>query len=204
MAFGLTFFTVASGLRLAGDSVAYAYKFTGKGGQLKDLDGLEIGLVDDPTVKLLEGSVTGYEQVADRDAVYDALVSGGLTEIVPGLALGIDSLSSIETGDKAVRLAVAGQQPVLVFRSASVSEITKVGDGGYIWDLPTGTFTILKAAADTYQSDLGGKVEQMIADRAAAREARDFAEADRIRDALSEAGITLEDGAGGTTWRRAG
>ena len=168
MAFGLDFFTVAPGLRLAGDSVAFAYKFTGKGGQLKGLQGLEIGLVDDPTVKLLEGSVTGYEQVADRDVAYDALIAGGLTEIVPGLALGIDSLSSIETGGGSVRLAVAGHQPTLVFRNATVQEVTKVGDGGYTWDLPAGAFTTLKAAADAYQSDLKTKVEQMIADRVAA------------------------------------
>ena len=61
MAFGLTFFTVAPGLRLAGDSIAYAYKFTKKGGEGDGLQGLEIGLVDDPTVKLLEGVVSGYE-----------------------------------------------------------------------------------------------------------------------------------------------
>ena len=168
MAFGLDFFTVAPGLRLAGDSVAFAYKFTGKGGQLKGLQGLEIGLVDDPTVKLLEGNVTGYEQVADRDVAYDALIAGGLTEIVPGLALGIDSLSSIETGSGSVRLAVAGQQPTLVFRNANVQEVTKVGDGGYTWDLPAGAFTTLKAAADAYQSDLKTKVDEMIAERISA------------------------------------
>ena len=38
--------------------------------------------------------------------------------------------------------------------------------------------------------------------RLAARKAKDYAEADRIRKALAEAGITLEDGPGGTTWRR--
>jgi cysteinyl-tRNA synthetase len=45
-------------------------------------------------------------------------------------------------------------------------------------------------------------VESMIADRAAARSARNFGESDRIRDALAQAGIILEDKPEGTLWRR--
>ncbi len=46
-------------------------------------------------------------------------------------------------------------------------------------------------------------IEALIAARAAARAQRDFAEADRIRDAMATEGITLEDTAEGTLWRRA-
>ena len=45
-------------------------------------------------------------------------------------------------------------------------------------------------------------VEAAIAERLAARRARDFARADAIRADLAERGVLLEDSASGTTWRR--
>ncbi|MCK7576130.1 MAG: cysteine--tRNA ligase [Chromatiales bacterium] len=57
-------------------------------------------------------------------------------------------------------------------------------------------------------ADAGGpsdaEIETMIEQRRAARADKDWAEADRLREALTAAGIVLEDGPQGTTWRRAG
>ncbi len=46
------------------------------------------------------------------------------------------------------------------------------------------------------------RIEAAIAARTAAKKSKQFAEADRIRDELKAAGVVLEDGASGTTWRR--
>jgi cysteinyl-tRNA synthetase len=46
------------------------------------------------------------------------------------------------------------------------------------------------------------EIETLIAKRNAARAAKDFATADAIRDELAAAGIKIEDGPEGTTWRR--
>ena len=47
------------------------------------------------------------------------------------------------------------------------------------------------------------RIESLLAERMAAKQRRDFAAADGIRNQLRAAGIVVEDGAGGSTWRRA-
>jgi len=73
--------------------------------------------------------------------------------------------------------------------------------GGVLGLLDQDPETYLKAgAADDDLSDAA--IDDLITRRTAARKSKDFAEADRIRDELQDAGIVLEDGPGGTSWRR--
>jgi cysteinyl-tRNA synthetase len=57
--------------------------------------------------------------------------------------------------------------------------------------------------AEWFQGDAdASSIEARIAERTEAKKNRDFATADRIREELRSEGVILEDGPGGTTWRR--
>ncbi|MFY9974888.1 MAG: cysteine--tRNA ligase, partial [Chromatiaceae bacterium] len=72
-----------------------------------------------------------------------------------------------------------------------------------------GILGLLQADPETYlrgeEGDTGlddAAIDALIAERLAARKSKDWARADRIREDLAAAGVILEDGPGGTTWRR--
>jgi len=66
---------------------------------------------------------------------------------------------------------------------------------------------VLDAGAWAESTEVGGaladaEIDALVAARSEARASRDFAAADRIRDQLSEAGVVVEDAAGGSRWKR--
>ena len=60
----------------------------------------------------------------------------------------------------------------------------------------------LKVGDQRMPSEDDAEIDALVAARTAARTAKDFAEADRIRDELAERDVVIEDGPTGTTWYR--
>ena len=71
--------------------------------------------------------------------------------------------------------------------------------GGVLGLLQSDPKAFLQAGAGLDEAS----IQQQIVARAAAKKARNFTEADRIRDELLAQGIVLKDSAGGTTWEAA-
>ncbi|MEW6354275.1 MAG: cysteine--tRNA ligase [Pseudomonadota bacterium] len=78
--------------------------------------------------------------------------------------------------------------------------------GGLLGLLQDDAENYLQAAAGAAAQDAITKeeIERLIAQRNLARKNKNWAESDRLRDVLKARGIILEDGPGGTTWRRLG
>jgi cysteinyl-tRNA synthetase len=74
--------------------------------------------------------------------------------------------------------------------------------GGMLGILHDDAETYLRGGEAVDEGPSDAEIEGLISQRLAARKAKNWAEADRIRDALKGKGVLLEDGPGGTTWRR--
>jgi cysteinyl-tRNA synthetase len=151
------------------------------------------------------------EMAAAGEAIegLDALVrrAGGATIDVEGAPLDEDTVTAFRTAmnnDFGTPAAVATIFDAVKRANVSIDKgdhfvaaslIATVGRLAAVLGLEVG------ATAEA-GDDESAEIDALVEARVAARAARDFAAADRIRDALAARGITLEDTAAGTLWHR--
>ena len=90
--------------------------------------------------------------------------------------------------------ARAGQLAATLRRLGGLLGILQADPDSYLQGVP--------AAGAEQAGPAATRIEALIAQRLAARQAKNWTESDRIRDLLKAQGVVLEDGAQGTTWRR--
>jgi cysteinyl-tRNA synthetase len=111
-------------------------------------------------------------------------------------------INRLRTGDET---AAARLGPTLVFLGGILgllqNDPESVFQGASVV-VPSAKIGVAALAPEITVAISKEQVETLIAERTAARQAKNWAEADRIRTVLQEAGIVLEDTSKGTIWRR--
>jgi cysteinyl-tRNA synthetase len=115
------------------------------------------------------------------------------------------AIAALQDGARELNVAKAAGERLKA--STLAAELRQLGSLlGLLEHAPDQWLATASTLAEGSQSTVGNldpaAIERQIAARIEARRQRNWAESDRIRDELAAAGIVLEDGAAGTTWRR--
>ena len=115
------------------------------------------------------------------------------------------AIAALQDGARELNVAKAAGERLKA--STLAAELRQLGSLlGLLEHAPDQWLATASTLAEGSQSTVGNldpaAIDRQVAARIEARRQRNWAESDRIRDELAAAGIVLEDGAAGTTWRR--
>ena len=152
----------------------------------------------------LEASVNAVRRVGD---FADRLGStrAGTGELGEAAAAAVEEVERALFTDLNAPNALAA---FFTFINRANAELDKRGDDVSAADRAKAAFARINGVLDIVPDrqvadpDLVAWVEERLEARRGAREKRDFAEADRLRDELVARGIAIEDTGGGTKWKR--
>ncbi|MDP2483300.1 MAG: cysteine--tRNA ligase [Candidatus Palauibacterales bacterium] len=138
-----------------------------------------------------DGEDRGNGVLSELAARWRAAFTGAMDE---DLAVS-DALAATFTMVREANLALDGSARV------STPDLEALRAALASFDEVFGVLALREREEEAVPAGLESWVEERIAARKAAREARDFALADTIRDELAEKGVALEDGPSGTRWK---
>jgi cysteinyl-tRNA synthetase len=145
----------------------------------------------------LDSVATGYRRLLDRFA----------TRRTAPTSLGAAAQAHLDAFDAAVSDDLNTARALAVASTAARDDA--IGDGelsalAIEFDrvLALGLSDLTPADLDVKTGDVPPEeIDALVAARDAARAAKEWARADELRDQLTEMGVVVEDGAGGSTWR---
>jgi cysteinyl-tRNA synthetase len=140
----------------------------------------------------LERAETRLEgvQLADAPAVPEAFAAAMDDDLSVPQALAVLH-ETVRTGNAALGADDAETLGTAYHQVAAMVEVLGIDPRAAHWS---------GGGHDTSAGPLAALVERLVQERADARAARDFTAADRVRDDLAAAGITIEDTPSGTRW----
>jgi cysteinyl-tRNA synthetase len=152
----------------------------------------------------LEASINAVRRVGDfADRLKAA--AGGTPELASAARDGVAAVEAALFDDLNAPNALAG---LFNFIHRANAELDRKGTDAGSLDEARKAFARINGVLDIVPDrtvddpELAAWVAERLGARRAARERRDFGEADRIRDELIRRGIGIEDGPGGTKWKR--
>ena len=149
----------------------------------------------------LDNAQTAYEKLIARVAALKPLGEADAQALAALKAKFTEALDN----DLNTSLAVTALYDALKAKTDDATKLAAVEDFDTVLGLGLAekAAALREKAAAPAEEEHDERIEALLAERAAAKKAKNYAEADRIRDALAAEGITIIDTPQGAKWKRA-